>query len=204
MEKHKSAVSAQSQTTSSISNLCLITTSLRLKVFIKDTVRKCLNESWTQEPCCSVDSTLWYKTEEKGVVSLSVYLQDTHSHDASGMNQVACCTQSQTDRFEYIRFHVFPLCLLVALWNPFRCRRVWRSAVRSSRYIIRDTEVRGVRGEFPVMCRSDSYDSPVWWTWCSGQRGRRIPQRQRWFNEFFHERDRCSCWRPLCLFTEFR
>lgn len=164
-------------------------------------------QSWTREPCCSVDSTLWYKTEEKGVVSLSVYLQDTHSHDASGMNQVACCTQSQTDRFEYIRFHVFPLCLPVALWNPFRCRRVWRSAVRSSRYIIRDTEVRGVRGEFPVMCRSDSYDSPVWWTWCSGQRGRRIPQRQRWFNEFFHERDRCSRWRPLCsprLFTEFR
>lgn len=149
MEKHKSAVSAQSQTTSSISNLCLITTSLQLKVFIKDTVRKCLNESWTQDPCCSVDSTLWYKTEEKGVVSLSVYLQDTHSHDASGMNQVVCCTQSQTDRFEYIRFHVFPLCLLVALWNPFRCRRVWRSAVRSSRYIIRDTEVRGVRGELP-------------------------------------------------------
>lgn len=42
-------------------------------------MRKCLNESWTQEPCCSVDSTLWYKTEEKGVVSLSVYLQDTQS-----------------------------------------------------------------------------------------------------------------------------
>ena len=28
------------------------------------------------------------------------------------------------------------------------------------------------------------YDSPVWWTWCTGQRGWGIPQRQRWLNGF--------------------
>lgn len=74
MEKHKSAVSAQSQTTSSISNLCLITTSLRLKVFIKDTVRKCLkNRAEHRIPAALwTPHTLMYDRRKRRCFSLSL------------------------------------------------------------------------------------------------------------------------------------